>query len=95
MDWCNYNKLALNCDKTKLMIFTNKKLYIPPLIVNDHEISKVDSYKYLGLHIDNKLKYKSHIKKLTSKLSSLCYATTKIHKLKQGDAMVQKLFIME
>jgi hypothetical protein len=64
-DWCNYNKLALNCEKTKLMIFTNRKIDIPPLIVNGAEIELVTSFKYLGFWIDNKLKHNVHLKKLT------------------------------
>ena len=31
IDWCHFNKLALNCDKTKLMVFTNRKINISPI----------------------------------------------------------------
>ena len=86
IDWSNYNKLSLNCDKTKLMIFTNRKIEIPPLIVKNREIEQVDCYKYLGMHIDSKLKYKIHVKKLTSKFSSLCYVSKKISYLMRPEA---------
>jgi hypothetical protein len=90
IDWCNYNKLSLNCTKTKLMIFTNRKVTFQPLIVKGKEIERVKSYKYLGLHIDEKLKHKIHLKKLTAKMSSLCYATSQINRLMQPD--VAKMF---
>jgi hypothetical protein len=68
------------------MIFTNRKIYIPPLIFNGKEIIRVGSYKYLGMHIDSKLKYKTHVKKLTSKFSSLCYVSKRINHLMRPEA---------
>ena len=52
-DWCNFNKLALNSDKTKWMLFTNKSTPIHiPISINNTSIEKVDSSKYLGFNLD-------------------------------------------
>ena len=68
------NNLKLNTSKTKYMLFTpNCKKYIninfKPKFQDGTEIEKVSEYKYLGLIIDNKLTWKSHIKHLRGKLS--------------------------
>ena len=72
--WLRYNKLKINTSKTKYMIFApnlNKYKNIAfRLDFGDSiEIDKVSEYKYLGLILDDKLSWKSHIKHLKSKLS--------------------------
>ena len=68
------NQLQLNTTKTKYMIFTPKltkykNLSITVKLDDDSEIERVGEYKYLGLVIDDKLTWKSHLKFLKSKLS--------------------------
>jgi len=61
-DWCNFNKLALNTEKTKWILFTNKVAPIhPPLVINDNSIEKVDLFRYLGFNIDSKFSFRQHI----------------------------------
>ena len=60
--WCNYNKLSLNISKTKYINFSPFQSSLnPSLLLNNTEIEQVTSYKYLGLPIDEKLKYNIHI----------------------------------
>ncbi len=54
LDWCNYNKLALNNKKSKWMYFTRRKDAIPSLYINGSEIERVNSFKYLGFQLDSK-----------------------------------------
>ena len=71
-DWCNFNKLALNTDKTKWILFTNRVAPIHlPLVINDNSIEKVDLFRYLGFNIDNKFSFRQHIKIISSKLAQL------------------------
>ncbi len=88
IDWCKYNKLSLNCAKTKLMLFSNRKFDFPILTINGQLIEQVETFKYLGYYLDNKLKHKHHLRKLISKMSSLSYISYKINKLMQPDATV-------
>ena len=68
--WICCNKLSLNVQKTQCMLFSNSVSFLPSNVsLNDSVIQMVDSTKFLGLYIDNKLSWKEHIMYL-SKLSS-------------------------
>ena len=51
--WLKMNKLSLNVQKTKLMIFHRKQKQISELniAINDTDIERVESFDFLGLHI--------------------------------------------
>ena len=70
--WCNRNRLTLNVVKTKIMTFMSDhkrksykqfRLYMRGMLVNE-----VDSYKYLGTLIDNRLNGDPQYDKLTKHL---------------------------
>jgi hypothetical protein len=70
MDWMNYNKLCVNVEKTKCMIFTSRRVYQSPCIkMNGIEVEIVGTYKYLGLTIDDGLTFHDHIILLKKKLA--------------------------
>ena len=68
IEWCKYNKLDINWSKTFFMFVTNKhiKNKLPKEIkINDTSVKVVDSFKLLGVTIDNGLnftKYTSDIR---------------------------------
>ena len=57
--WLQYNKLSLNAQKTKCMTFHTRQKHINPLLysINGVEIENVDSFKCLGIIINNNLTY--------------------------------------
>jgi hypothetical protein len=80
LDWCQFNKLAINWSKTFFMFVTNKRVKLPNEItvdtklVNDKnediKVSVVNSFKLLGVTIDNKLNFTEHcsnLKKIVNK----------------------------
>ena len=71
INWCNKNKLTLNASKTEAMWLTgNLKLDTEnfKIKIYNNEINYVDSFKYLGLHIDTKLNFNKHLSVLSSKI---------------------------
>ena len=72
--WMRHNRLSLNYSKTVYMIFSSDKKQSSSFRVQigSHLINRVNSTKYLGMHLDNKLNWDTHISKLESKLS--CYS---------------------
>ena len=72
--WCNENHLNLNARKTKEMIFDLRKIQNDkaPIIINNTSVKQVPSYKYLGVIIQNNLKWNEHVtaqvKKQTKRL---------------------------
>lgn len=71
LKWLNVNKLKLNIDKTKWMLFTKKyeKCMNMNLKIGGNEIEKVNVIKYLGVMINDKLKMDDQIKKCVVKAS--------------------------
>ena len=70
--WLLRNKLTLNVDKTKFMIF-HKRMKVPNLsiVLNNIAITKVDTFNYLGILLDSHLSWKSHTDMLVLKISTL------------------------
>lgn len=72
--WFTQNKLSMNIKKTKTMIITckntdrNSKL---KLNIKNTEIEQVNNYKYLGLTIQNDLKWNTHINNIKRKVSAM------------------------
>ncbi|KAI3370912.1 hypothetical protein L3Q82_007432 [Scortum barcoo] len=55
--WCHTNHLQLNTSKTKELVidFGRSRPRPRPVLLEGAEVEAVDSYKYLGLWLDNKL----------------------------------------
>ena len=57
--WCLKNRLSLNVSKTKIMTFMSdhKRKTLPQLrfFMKGTQVEEVDTYKYLGTHLDNRL----------------------------------------
>ena len=64
------NKLTVNCDKTKSMIFTKKKHFNNCKVnIDNHKIEQVKQMKCSGIVFDDKFTWKSRIQHICTKLS--------------------------
>ncbi len=73
--WFSANKLTLNITKSKFMIIKRKNSKSFDNFVlkyNGKRMDRCSSYKYLGIHLDEKLSWKNHISYLCEKLSKMC-----------------------
>ena len=61
LKWLNVNKLSLNVDKTKILIFDDANFSVKIKLSNNYAIKECKSFKYLGLIKDNNLKFDIHI----------------------------------
>ena len=61
--WLQINKLSLNTQKTKLMVFHRKQKHIKELniVINGTKIDRVESFNFLGLTIDETLSWAQHV----------------------------------
>ena len=70
LEWLIANKLIINLNKTFIMVFTNRKRQGNVSIdMNNHTINEINECKFLGIMLDNKLKWQSHIKHISNKMS--------------------------
>ena len=71
-DWFKANKLSLNISKTNFIVFRSSKKIIPTieteLSIDNIIIPKVETSKFLGVLIDQHLKWNSHINAISKKL---------------------------
>ena len=68
-DWLKVNRLALNVKKTKYMMFHkhNKIVEHLDLHVNNNAIEKVDNFIFLGLHLNTRLTWHTHVSEISKK----------------------------
>jgi retron-type reverse transcriptase len=71
-EWFRANKLSLNVLKTNLIVFGNRTISASDLDIriDGVRVERVDSTKFLGVHLDSKLTWKSHIEHVAKKLAS-------------------------
>ncbi len=64
-DWFKANQLSVNAAKTKYMIFNRHQILQTDqnlvLHIDTDQLEKVSTTKFLGLYIDDKLQWNSHI----------------------------------
>ena len=70
-DWCDSNLLSFNVSKTNVLTF---KCQMNDIFLNGDVIENVQANKFLGVHIDNKLKFETHVFNLNKKLARNCFA---------------------
>ena len=82
--WCNENHLNLNAGKTKELIFDFRKIQNDkaPIIINNTSVKQVPSYKYLGVIIQNNLKWNEHVTAQVKKADQRMYHVRRLSKLK-------------
>ena len=73
LDWCRFNKMALNPNKCEYMLLTNKCVaHEPSILLGGEPITGTGNFKYLGIMLDDKLKFNTQIEYVKSRLSQFC-----------------------
>ena len=62
--WCQNNNLCLNVTKTKEMIvdYRKRRTEYAPILIDGAVVEQVECFKFLGVHITNKLEWSEHTK---------------------------------
>lgn len=67
--WFDVNKLSLNLQKTKFIVFSNMEINHPvEIAINGIQLEQVKENSFLGVIIDNKLCWKPHVAHVKSKM---------------------------
>ena len=90
--WLNQNKLTLNYLKTTYLLFNKQphgRISLKfSLHINQKEISRSESVKYLGVWFDDKLNWSAHIQKLSLQLARCCNILYHIRDFVNAHALV-------
>lgn len=76
VDWCQLNYLQINTSKTKELVVDFRRHKHPPLQplnIQGMDIEAVDSYRYLGVHLNNKVDWTHNSDALYRKGQSRLY----------------------
>ena len=68
--WLSANKLSLNVNTTKCMVFHSdkKKIFYPKLFIDAIEIERVDYFNFLGLQLNHTLKWNNQLSCVSLKI---------------------------
>jgi len=82
-DWLILNKLSLNTEKTKAMLFhmPQRTVTIPNICINNVDIEFVDKFDFLGIILDKNLNWSDHILKISHKISKTIAVMNKLKHL--------------
>ena len=88
LEWCEFNALDVNWDKTFFMFVTNKRVKLPTeILVNtkivngkivETKVRVVSSFKLLGVTIDNKLNFSEHCSNIKRIFNRKLYSITRL-----------------
>ena len=73
-EWFKANRLSLNIDKTSYILFSASNVRRVPqpsfeLFIESFKVKRVESCKFLGVYLDEKMTWKTHIEQITSKMA--------------------------
>ena len=81
-DWLAVNRLVLNVEKTKYMVFHPYQKDISSLntelCINGEHIERVNNFNFLGILIDEHLNWKAHNEMVANKISKYCGVLNRI-----------------
>ena len=90
-DWFKANRLTLNTSKTKYILFRHKNLAVNfskiTLKIENETIDRIgagcqeESFKFVGIHLDEFLSWEFHSRKIRAKISGAVYALSKLKSL--------------
>ena len=90
-NWFNKNKLSINTDKTKYMIFSEierRDLPQVSIILNDKFISNTDCIKFLGVYIQSDLKWNKHCEIKARKIAQAVSAMVRLKNILPSSALL-------
>ena len=93
--WLKSNRLCLNASKTKYMIFNKTKHKIQTnLKIDDIVLEEVNEFNFLGLNVSNSADWKSHTKKIQTKISRNIGLLKRINKLLPRNVLIDLYYTL-
>lgn len=89
--WLCVNRLSLNISKTVFIafgVYSNSRPENISIQINNQDIRRVESTKYLGIYIDQAMKWETHVNYITKKTRYLLFVFAKLNKLLSQESML-------
>jgi hypothetical protein len=84
--WCQDNNLSLNVIRTKEMIvdYRKKRTEHPPILIEGAAVEQVESFKFIGVHITNKLTWSKHTKTVVKRVRQNLFPLKRLKRFGMG-----------
>ena len=92
--WCQDNNLSLNVIKTKGMIvdYRKRRTEHAPILINGDVVEQVESFKFLGVHITNKLEWSKHTKTVVKRAQQNLFPLRRLKRFGMGPQIHKRFY---
>jgi hypothetical protein len=92
--WCQDNNFSLNVIKTKVIIvdYRKRRAEHAPILVDGAVVEQVESFKFLGVHINNKLSWSKHTKTVMKKARQCLFPLRRLKRCCMGPQILKELY---
>ena len=92
--WCQDNNLSLNVIKTKEMIvdYRKKRTEHAPILIDGAAVEQVESFKFLGVHITNKLTWSKHTKTVVKRARQNLFPLRRLKRFGMGPQILKRFY---
>ena len=91
---CQDNTLSLNVIKTKQMIvdYRKRRTEHAPILIDRAAVEQVESFKFLGVHINNKLEWSKHTKTVVKRARQSLFPLRNLKRLGMGPQILKRFY---
>jgi hypothetical protein len=91
---CQDNSLSLNVIKTKEMIVDHMKRRAKhaPILISGAVVEQVESFKFLGVHITNKLSWSKHTKSFVKRARQCLFSLRRLKRFGLGPQILEQFY---
>ena len=92
--WCQDNNLSINVIKTKEMIvdYRKKRTEHAPILIDGAAVEQVESFKFLGVHITNKLTWSKHTKTVGKRVRQNLFPLRRLKRFSMGPQILKRFY---
>uniref|UniRef100_A0A8C7WBW6 Reverse transcriptase domain-containing protein n=1 Tax=Oncorhynchus mykiss TaxID=8022 RepID=A0A8C7WBW6_ONCMY len=92
--WCQNNNLSLNVTKTKEMIvdYRKRRTEHAPILIDGAVVEQVESFKFLGVHINNILEWSKHTKTVRKRERQSLFPLRKLKRFGMGPVILKRFY---
>ncbi len=92
--WCQENHLSLNIDKTKELVvdFRRQSREHTPITIDKTPVERVNSYKFLGVHITEDLTWSTHTDAVLNKSHQRLFFLRRLRKFGMSPSILRSFY---
>jgi hypothetical protein len=92
--WCQNNNLSLIVAKTKEIIvdYRKQRTEHSPILIDGAVVEQVESFMFLGVHINNKLEWSKHTKTVVKRARQSLFPLRKRKRFGMGPEILKRFY---